>query len=176
MLPSMTATRPLASKPTFTNRSIMLSTHISLAESDSDILRCYRVMSQLRPHLSRDSFVERVRGLQENGYMLAFAEASDATGILESATEDRICAVAGYRVLDQLVSGRILYIDDLVTDSSARSRGFGDMLLKWLLARAAEEGCTFLELDSGVERSRAHRFYFGAGLSIIGYHFRSGPL
>jgi GNAT superfamily N-acetyltransferase len=138
---------------------------IALAETDEDILRCHPVMAQLRPHVPRDGFVARVRRMQGEGFRLAFLVEGGA-----------VRAVAGYRLLDQLVAGRVLYVDDLVTDGALRSSGHGAALLAWLHERARADGCAHLELDSGVQRAGAHRFYFRHGLSIIGYHFRSGPL
>ena len=32
--------------------------------------------------------------------------------------------------------------------------------------------CTCIDLDSGVQREHAHRFYFREGLSISSLHFR----
>lgn len=139
--------------------------HIALAETDEEILRCHAVMAELRPHVPLDGFVARVRRMQGDGFRLAFL-----------AEGGEVRAVAGYRMLDQLVSGRVLYVDDLVTDSEVRSVGHGAALLAWLQEQARTEGCAYLELDSGVHRAGAHRFYFRHGLSIIAYHFRSGPL
>lgn len=138
---------------------------IALALSDSDIERTYVVMSQLRPHVPAEAYVARVRRMEKEGFRLAY---------LEEAGE--VAAVAGFRIMDQLVSGRVLYVDDLVTDSEARSRGHGAALLDWLRDHARASGCAFLELDSGVHRAGAHRFYFRHGLSIVAYHFRSEPL
>lgn len=138
---------------------------IALAETDEEILRCHGVMAELRPHVPLDGFVARVRRMQGEGFRLAF---------LSDGSEVR--AVAGYRILDQLVSGRVLYVDDLVTGEALRSAGNGAALITWLQERARTEGCEYLELDSGVHRAGAHRFYFRHGLSIVAYHFRSGPL
>ena len=134
---------------------------IRTAESDLDIARCSSVMRQLRPHLVESEFVRTVRRQMEGGYSLA---------LLEAGGEVR--SVAGYRVLDNLFSGRILYVDDLVTDGKQRSRGFGKQLFDWLVLRAREEDCRALELDSGVQRSGAHRFYFANGMMISSFHFR----
>jgi GNAT superfamily N-acetyltransferase len=63
-------------------------------------------------------------------------------------------------------------VDDLVTRDSDRSRGFGGELLDWLIKQARKNGCESLELDSGVQRFDAHRFYFTKRMSISSYHFR----
>lgn len=137
---------------------------IEIATSDAEILRCFPVMKQLRPHLSEESFVEQVRRMQNEGYVLA------------SLTEDGVVlALAGYRVMEMLYAGRVLYVDDLVTDASSRSKGAGAKLHEWLVEKAKEQGCTVLTLDSAVHRFEAHRFYFRHRMTIMGYHF-SMPL
>ena len=80
-------------------------------------------------------------------------------------------AYAGWRVLEFLASGRHVYVDDLVTDATARSQGLGAALLDWLKAEARRLGCTRLQLDSGTQRKDAHAFYLREGLRIEGFHF-----
>ena len=126
-----------------------------------DLRRCYPVIVQLRPHLTEDSFVERaLRQLKEQPYHLA--------AVIE---DDRVTTVAGYRLGENLFSGRYLYVDDLVTDESVRSQGHGGLLFDWLVAQAREQRCTALELDSGVQRFDAHRFYLCKRMNIASHHF-----
>ena len=140
----------------------MTSSPIRIAKTPKEILRCHPVMRELRPLWQNpEQFVERVQRQQKQGYQLAFVESNG-----------EICAVAGYRVMESLFSGRFLYVDDLVTRECDRSRGFGGELLDWLIEQAREHGCENLELDSGVQRFDAHRFYFSKRMSISSYHFR----
>ncbi len=134
---------------------------ISIARTADAIRRCHNVMRELRPKFKRaPDFVDQVRRQQKQGYVLAF---------LEEGGEVR--AVAGYRYLESLFSGKFLYVDDLVTLETDRSRGFGGDLIDWLTAEAIKHGCARLELDSGVQRADAHRFYFSKRLAITSYHF-----
>jgi hypothetical protein len=48
----------------------------------------------------------------------------------------------------------------------------GGMLLDWLCAHARTQGGGELQLDSGVQRGDAHRFYFARRMTISAYHFR----
>jgi len=130
------------------------------ALTDSDLARCFAVMHQLRPHLVAGEFIGRVRRMQSEGFHLA---------LLEDAGDVR--AVAGYRYYEKLFSGKNLYVDDLVTDSAGRSRGYGRALLAWLCDEARAHGCAQLELDSGVQRFDAHRFYFRERMHVSAYHF-----
>lgn len=134
---------------------------IRIAQSDEEIARCFPVMRQLRPRLADDEFINTVRRQQRGGYHLVYLE-----------NDGRICCVAGMRVLDNLAGGRILYVDDLVTDADARSQGHGKTLFAWLVERAKEERCRSLELDSGVQRFDAHRFYLENRMFISSHHFR----
>ena len=140
----------------------MKSARIAIATIPEEIRRCHSVMRELRPLFQEpEQFVERVLRQQNEGYQLAFLE-----------SEGEVCAVAGYRVLESLFSGKFLYVDDLVTRESDRSCGFGGELLDWLVEQARARGCENLELDSGVQRFDAHRFYFSKRMSISSYHFR----
>jgi hypothetical protein len=48
----------------------------------------------------------------------------------------------------------------------------GNALLDHLEVRGAALGCRFLELDSGVQREGAHRFYRRVGMRDDSLHFR----
>ena len=134
--------------------------HVYLAQTDADILLCFPVLAELRPHLVEAQFVERVRRqAQESGYALAFVE------------ERGVKAVAGFRVAEFLAWGKILYVDDLITLSEDRSKGHGRILFEWLVARARDAGCAEFHLDSGVQRFDAHRFYLRQRMAISAHHF-----
>ena len=137
------------------------SSHIALAKTSADIARCYEVMLALRTHIpTSEEFVERVLRQQAQGYLLAYLEA-----------EGEIRAAAGYRFSESLFSGKFMYVDDLITRERDRSAGFGGILFDWLVAQAREQGCKRLELDSGVQRFRAHRFYLLKRMQIASHHF-----
>ncbi len=131
-----------------------------IAKTDGEIAGCFPVMAELRPHLKGDSFVELVRGMETQGFRLAFIE-----------DRKHVVAVAGFRIFTSLFAGKNLYVDDLVTTSESRSAGYGKILLDWLRTVAQEADCGWLHLDSGTQRHRAHRFYFMQGMQISSFHF-----
>jgi hypothetical protein len=133
---------------------------IALAETEADIARCYPVMVELRPHLSATEFATRVKKQQATGFHLAY---------LEETGEVR--AVAGFRYLETLAWGKILYVDDLVAAAVTRSRGHGGRLFDWLVAQAKQNNCDQFHLDSGVQRFGAHRFYLTRRMDITSHHF-----
>ena len=131
-----------------------------IAQTDEEIQGCFDVMSLLRPHLVRAEFLRSVREMQAEGYRLAYL-----------ADGGKVVAVAGYRVVTNFHMGRHLYVEDLVTAAEARSRGHGDELLRWLSDEARSADCGFIDLISGVQRVRAHKFYFERGFGITNFHF-----
>ncbi len=138
-----------------------MAAEIRLAETDGEIIACLPVMRQLRTDLAEAGFLRRIRLQQSGGYQLCYL-----------AEDGLVRSVAGFRLMENLASGRVLYVDDLVTDSGARSKGFGQQLLDWLLKEAKAAGCDTLELDSGVQRFDAHRFYLRNRMHIVSHHFR----
>ncbi len=133
---------------------------VRLARDDEEIRRCFPVMSQLRTALAEADFVAQVRRIERSGFILACVEDAGA-----------VKAVAGFRIMENLVNGKFMYVDDLVTDSHERSRGHGQLLFDWLIDRARSSGCDQLTLDSGVQRFDAHRFYLRNRMAITSHHF-----
>ena len=133
---------------------------IRMAETPVEIQRCFRVMSFLRPHVGESEFVPRVQQQQAEGYQLAYVQ--DA---------GEVVAAAGFRVMEVLATGRTMYVDDLVTDETRRSLGYGKAMLEWLQARAREQGCETFSLDSGTHRQEAHAFYFRERMRVTSFHF-----
>jgi len=94
---------------------------------EQDIGSCFALMRQLRPHLtSVEEFVERWRRQSAQGYRL-----------LALWSNDEPIALAGYRVMEMLVYGRFLYVDDLVTDAHLLGHGYGARLIAHLRSEAA---------------------------------------
>jgi GNAT superfamily N-acetyltransferase len=136
---------------------------IQLNESDAQILECFPVLAQLRPHLMQENFVDQVLRQNQNGYQLASLR-----------QEGQVVAVAGFIISECLAWGKYLYIYDLVVDESVRSNGYGQKLFEWLIKFAKHHDCSRLELDSGVQRFEAHRFYLRQRMSITSHHFSLG--
>lgn len=130
-------------------------------DDEDGVRRCYPVMAQLRPHLTgADEFVARWRRQAAQGYRL-----------LALLYGTRVAALAGFRVQENLVHGRYLYVDDLVTDAALRGSGLGEMLMTRLQQEARTLGCSKLVLDTPLSNSLGQRFYFRNGLLATALRF-----
>jgi GNAT superfamily N-acetyltransferase len=133
---------------------------ITLAETDSEIRACFKAMRHLRTQLVEETFPAQVREMMTEGYRLAFIR-----------DRGEVVCVAGFRVSTNFFVGRHLYVEDLATIERRQSTGYGSHMMAWLRELALREGCAAIDLDSGVQRHRAHRFYLNRDMQIACYHF-----
>ena len=135
-------------------------TLVHLEPGDPRWAHALPVLQELRPHLTEEHLAQVMQEGAPQG--LRF------TAVF--AGEDCV-AVAGWRIIANTSAMRKLYVDDLSTAAAERSRGYGRMLLDALRDRAVEAGCRTLDLDSGVQRFDAHRFYLRERMDIVAHHF-----
>jgi GNAT superfamily N-acetyltransferase len=134
---------------------------VEVDPNDERVVDVYGVMVHLRDHLSEDDFRRLFRDAFDEGPFR-----------IAALYEDEVCrAVAGYRIYTNLATGKHLYVDDLVSAPDDRSKGYGKALNDYLMAKARTAGCATIQLDSGVHRPHAHRFYFREGYTISAFHF-----
>jgi len=137
-----------------------VKSRIIIADNDQEILNCYSVMVELRPHIQPNQFLTTARRLSNiAAFQLAFLE------------DAGIKAVAGFRISEWLAGGRYLEIEDLVVKSGERSRGYGGELFDWLVEYAKANGCRQVRLVSRVSRVDAHRFYERKGMNLEAHYF-----
>jgi GNAT superfamily N-acetyltransferase len=133
---------------------------VELSPGSDGLSAAFEVMRELRPHLDESTFNDLYEQSHPQGYRVV---------ALMDGDECRACA--GYRLMTNLVSGRHLYVDDLVTAERWRSHGYGRLLNKYLVELARKEGCSSVQLDSNTRRRDAHRFYFRERYAIAAFHF-----
>ena len=136
---------------------------IRRAQTTETIQACLPVLLQLRPHYS-DRQQDMVAQIQRQ-----FAE---GFGLYYIEDQGQVVACAGMRFLTLLShDGCIMYIDDLITDQNLRSQGYAKALIDYLYQYAKSKACTAVNLDSGVQRFAAHRFYLRERFDIVSHHF-----
>lgn len=122
--------------------------------------RAEGVHRQLRPHMPPD-YIGKMQAVFASGGEMCIVVQHEA-----------VVGVAVFRCFQNTHVGHKFYIDDLVTDQALRSSGVGHALLVFLEKLARSRGCKALELDSGTQRTRAHKFYFREGFIIPSFAFR----
>jgi len=134
---------------------------IQEAKTGEEILACWPVIQELRPHLIQSELVRRVQyQAEKETYRLMYIK-----------EDSRVVAICGFRVQNYLWSGKTLYIDDLCTLSTAHRRGNAGKLLDWVIDFAKKDKCDAVSLDSGYTRNNAHRLYLNKGFDLKSHHF-----
>ena len=83
----------------------------------------------------------------------------DAAVFLAEESSAMVGVCAAYLDLESVRYGRRCWVEDLAVDPARRSRGIGSALLEAARVWAREHGATHLELDTGLARGEAQRFY-----------------
>ncbi|WP_206243972.1 GNAT family N-acetyltransferase [Novosphingobium terrae] len=131
------------------------------AETRAELHACFDVIRQLRPQLSHaEAWYDHVLSMRQDGYR-----------VLVCRDDEQVLALAGYRLQTNLVHGRFLFVNDLVTGAGHRGQGLGARLLRQLDMIAGAEGCSRLVLDTAMANHAARSFYTREGLEevIVGF-------
>jgi GNAT superfamily N-acetyltransferase len=134
---------------------------ISEATTQEDLVSCYDVMKELRPHHTLESFLGIMDQMRTEGYRLIFLE-----------DDGKAVSVAGFRLTTTLYDGLIIDFDDFVTVADGRGKGYGAKLFDHLVDIAKESSIKTIHLNSNHRRFDAHRFYLKKGMNIVAHHFR----
>ena len=94
-------------------------------------------------------------------------EGDRATVLVAEEGGEAVGLCTAYLDLDSVRFGLRCWVEDLVVETGSRSRGAGGALLAAAAEWARERGATHLELDSGLARSDAHRFYERRNPAIV---------
>lgn len=135
---------------------------IQIATTDEEMLNCFDAMHELRQHLNRTEFVALINTMSKTGYLLAFVK-----------DNDKVAAVTGYRYMQNLFDGKLIYVDDLSTAQAYRKKGYAKLLLDFIFNEVKNNNCDQVHLDSGCgpHRYNAHRLYLNYGFNITSHHF-----
>ncbi len=132
----------------------MPNTETKRLAKNSEIQEAFPILQELRSNLDREELKALYKQMQEEGYQL-----------FGRYVNDDLVAVAGVTIMTNFYLGRHAFVFDLVTTADHRSEGHGKRLLNHIHDWARNQGCTAIELESGLWREDAHRFY----LDTMGY-------
>jgi GNAT superfamily N-acetyltransferase len=135
------------------------SPRVNEAKSDEEVRHCWPVFHELRPHLTEAEYMRRWQVQRDEGYRMVFLELDDV-----------VVAAAGFRLMNTMAWGKILYLDDLIALASQQGRGWGSALLRWLQAEAMSKQCDAVHLDTGYHRHAAHKAYLRHGFEMNCHH------
>jgi GNAT superfamily N-acetyltransferase len=129
------------------------------ARSDADYHLAYPIIRQLFPQLDMQTYARRVFVARATGYRMFMGE-----------VDKRVIGVIGVIANHNLHDGFVTYIEHVVVDKPFRGNGYGSQLIDFAEARALEEGCYLVELDTDIG-ARAAKLYESSGYVKSGDYF-----
>lgn len=132
------------------------------AVTEQDWEQAYQLLIELRTELSKEEFNLLLKDMSAEGYR-----------VFCLYDEGRIVSLAGVIIRTNFYAKRHLFVYDLVTSASVRSKGNGRKLLRYVEEWGRKHDCETIGLDSGLQRKDAHRFYEDVmGYQKSSYAFR----
>jgi GNAT superfamily N-acetyltransferase len=84
----------------------------------------------------------------------------------------KLVAVSNGWITVRFYSGKQLEVDNVIVDPDLRSQGVGKYFFTHIQEWALQNDCKTIELNTYVQNSKSHKFYFNEGYKILGFHFQ----
>lgn len=85
--------------------------------------------------------------------------------------DNNLIGICGLWFMTRHYCGRSIEADHVIIDESYQGEGIGNKLFEWIFDYAAKNNIEAAELNTYVENTRSHKFYYNLGYEIKGYHF-----
>jgi len=84
---------------------------------------------------------------------------------------EALIGICGLWFMTRHYCGRSLEADHVMIDPAYQGKGVGKKLFEWIFEYAEVNGIEAHELNTYVNNSGSHKFYFNLGYIIKGFHF-----
>ncbi|MFI9812928.1 GNAT family N-acetyltransferase [Saccharothrix variisporea] len=109
-------------------------------------------------------------------YRTAFAvlDASPHDELVVAEVDGEVVGTLQFRVLPGLAQRGMVrgQVEAVRVASRLRGQGLGEQLMKWVVERARDKGCSVVQLTSDRKREAAHRFYARLGFQATHEGFK----
>ena len=126
-----------------------------------DIDRILPLVQELNPELSARTIIENQKEMFRLSTYRCF-------GLFQG---DNLIGISSGWITIRHYSGKQLEIDNVIVASKYQSKGYGARFIELMEQLSREQGCNTLELNTYLNNSRSHKFYFTQGFKILGFHF-----
>ena len=85
--------------------------------------------------------------------------------------EKKLIGISSGWITVRFYSGKQLEVDNVIIDNKLQSKGYGKWFFNLIEKWAKQNGCNTIELNTYVQNSKSHKFYYNLGYIILGFHF-----
>lgn len=116
--------------------------------TEADWTKAIEVLSELRSEAKDANILNERESLMQRGYKMY--------GLFEAET---LVCMAGIILQPHITRKNDFWVHDLVTLEAARSKGYGEQIMRFLEQEARKLGCSRLSVHTRTNRDRAQNFY-----------------
>lgn len=84
---------------------------------------------------------------------------------------DQLIGICGLWFMTRHYCGRSIEPDHVIIHPDYQGQGIGHLLFEWIFNYANSNGYDATELNTYVQNTASHKFYYNLGYVIKGYHF-----
>jgi GNAT superfamily N-acetyltransferase len=125
-----------------------------------EMLQYLEVMQDLYPTLTYEDYSHDLDNMLSHNY--------GQVGVFDGTS---CIGISGFWIGTKLWCGKYLELDNIIVKKEYRSKGAGQLIFDFLHAKASEEGCHMMSLDSYTTNYKAHKFFYNNDFAPRGFHF-----
>jgi len=139
----------------------MKNLEFKLIKPQKNRYRVVELLSQLNPAKNTQEILNRLELMtQEPNYQcFGLFNNNCLIGISSGWTTIRIYC------------GKQLELDNVIIDSKIQSKGYGKYFLNQIKQWSICNNYESISLNTYIENTRSHKFYFNQGFKVLGFHF-----
>ncbi len=119
------------------------------------------LLKQLNPEMSGHTITSRLKKMIDLASYTCF-------GLFD---QHQLIGISSAWSTVRIYCGKHIELDNVIIDSNIQSKGYGqyfiDAIKEWALANQYES----IGLNTYVQNSRSHKFYYNQGFQVVGFHF-----
>jgi len=126
----------------------------------SNILTILPLIKLLNENTADHILKERVQEMSTQNY--------ECIGVYD---REKLIGISGLWFQTRHYSGRSVEPDHVIIYEVYRSQGIGKLLFDWIDQYVISKGYEAIELNTYVQNTASHKFYYNEGYEILGFHF-----
>jgi len=110
------------------------------------------LLEMLNPELGKEIIAQRLDEIKKTDYQ--------CVGVYDGT---KLIAISGIWILHKIYVGKHIEPDNVVVHKDYRRKGVGELMMKWILDYAKENGCLTSELNALVTNEAGKKFWLNQG-------------
>ncbi len=84
--------------------------------------------------------------------------------------QQKLIGICGIWYSTRHYIGKSAEVDHVVIAENYRNKGVGKIFFNWIYNYLVDKGCEATELNTYVNNTKSHKFYYNEGYNIYGFH------